>query len=320
MEGNIIVEESKLKNKYKKKIRRKRTNREKKEEKWFYIFVSPWILGFLFLTLGPIIASLAISLTDWDLFTKPNFVGLDNYIKLLTQDKIFRQVIYNTFYYAIISVVLNMAFSLLLAYLLSIKLRGIKFFRTIFYLPAVVPIVVSSMVFKWILAPDTGLLNKFLSIFGVNGPAWLLDPKWVKLSFVFLAVWGVGINMVLILSAMQGVSNDLYESASLDGAGEFRKFMSITVPMISPVIFFNLIMGIIKGLQAFSEIYIMTAGGPNNASNMMVPYLFDNAFKFYKMGYASSISWILFIIIIVFSLIVYKSSDLWVYYESEVKE
>ncbi|MDZ7548711.1 carbohydrate ABC transporter permease, partial [Clostridium perfringens] len=138
----------------------------------------------------------------------------------------------------------------------------------------------------------------------------LLDPKWVKLSFVFLAVWGVGINMVLILSAMQGVSNDLYESASLDGAGEFRKFMSITVPMISPVIFFNLIMGIIKGLQAFSEIYIMTAGGPNNASNMMVPYLFDNAFKFYKMGYASSISWILFIIIIVFSLIVYKSSDL----------
>lgn len=320
MEGNIIVEESKLKNKYKKKIRRKRTNREKKEEKWFYIFVSPWILGFLFLTLGPIIASLAISLTDWDLFTKPNFVGLDNYIKLLTQDKIFRQVIYNTFYYAIISVVLNMAFSLLLAYLLSIKLRGIKFFRTIFYLPAVVPIVVSSMVFKWILAPDTGLLNKFLSIFGVNGPAWLLDPKWVKLSFVFLAVWGVGVNMVLILSAMQGVSNDLYESASLDGAGEFRKFMSITVPMISPVIFFNLIMGIIKGLQAFSEIYIMTAGGPNNASNMMVPYLFDNAFKFYKMGYASSISWILFIIIIVFSLIVYKSSDLWVYYESEVKE
>jgi multiple sugar transport system permease protein len=175
------------------------------------------------------------------------------------------------------------------------------------------------MIFKFILAPDTGAINRFLAMFGIDGPAWLLDPAWVKMSFIFLAIWGVGANMVLLLAAIQGVPDELYESAEMDGASKFRMFINITIPIISPVIFFNLIMGVIGSLQAFSQIYILTGGGPNNASNMIVPYLFSNAFEFYKMGYASSIAWVLFVIIIIFTVIIFKSSSMWVYYESEVK-
>lgn len=297
-----------------KKISGKRT-----EEKWFYLFISPWIIGFLCFILGPIVASLFLSFTDWDLFTPPKWVGFENYVNLM-QDKIFWKTVYNTIYFALISVPLTMILSLGMAYLLAHKMRGMSFFRTIFYLPALVPIVASSMIFKFILAPDTGVINRFLALFGIDGPAWLLDPTWVKMSFIFLAIWGVGANMVLLLAAIQGVPEELYESAEMDGASKFKKFVHITIPIISPVIFFNLIMGIIGSLQAFSQIYILTGGGPNNASNMMVPYLFSNAFEFYKMGYASSIAWVLFIIIIIFTVIVFKSSSMWVYYESEVKK
>ncbi|MDD5659672.1 MAG: sugar ABC transporter permease, partial [Actinomycetota bacterium] len=192
--------------------------------------------------------------------------------------------------------------------------------RTVFYLPAIVPTVASSMLFIWLLAPDTGLINRFLALFKIKGPAWLLDPQWVKMSFVFMEIWAVGFSMVLILSAMKGVPLEIYEAAALDGANKVRQFFNITIPMITPVIFFNLIMGIIRCLQVFSQVYIMTKGGPNNASNMIVPYLFDNAFKFYRMGYASSIAWILFVIIILITLLVLRSSSVWVFYESEVKK
>ncbi len=273
----------------------KKMSSKRTEERWFYLFISPWIIGFLCFILGPIIASFFLSFTNWDLFTPAKWVGLENYQNLM-QDKIFWKTVYNTFYFALISVPLTMILSLGMAYLLAHKMRGMSFFRTIFYLPALVPIVASSMIFKFILAPDTGVINRFLAFFGIDGPAWLLDPTWVKMSFIFLAIWGVGANMVfwgvganmvLLLAAIQGVPEELYESADMDGASKFKKFIHITIPIISPVIFFNLIMGIIGSLQAFSQIYILTGGGPNNASNMMVPYLFSNAFEFYKMGYAS---------------------------------
>jgi len=289
------------------------------EEKWFFIFISPWLIGFLIFTLGPMIASIYFSLTNWDLFSLPKFIGFANYVRLFTKDKIFLKTIYNTFYYAIIAVPLNIAISLGLAYLLNHELKGMRIYRTIFYLPAVVPIVASSMVFIWLLAPDTGLINRFLALFGIDGPAWLLDPQWVKMSFVFMELWAVGTSMLLLLSAMKGIPIEMYEAAAIDGANKIQQFFNITMPMITPVIFFNLVMGIIRCLQAFSQIYIMTKGGPNNASNMMVPYLFDNAFNFYRMGYASSIAWVLFVIIILITLLVLKSSSVWVYYESEVK-
>jgi len=303
----------------KQKKERRVSQARRNEEKCFFIFISPWLIGFLIFTLGPMIASIYFSLTNWDLFSLPKFIGFANYVRLFTKDKIFLKTIYNTFYYAIIAVPLNIAISLGLAYLLNHELKGMRIYRTIFYLPAVVPIVASSMLFIWLLAPDTGLINRFLALFGIDGPAWLLDPQWVKMSFVFMELWAVGISMVLLLSAMKGTPIEMYEAAAIDGANKIQQFFNITMPMITSVIFFNLVMGIIRCLQSFSQIYIMTKGGPNNASNMMVPYLFDNAFNFYRMGYASSIAWVLFVIIILITLLVLKSSSVWVYYESEVK-
>lgn len=294
-------------------------NKTRHETMMFFLFISPWLIGFIGLTLGPLIASIGLSFTDWNLFNAPEFVGAKNYVRLFTKDDIFWKALYNTFYYALIAIPLSQLLSLFIAFLLNQKVSGMRMFRTAYYLPSVVPVVASSMVFRWILAPK-GIINKFIGLFGISGPAWLLDEKFVMFSFVFMALWGVGSSMILLLSSMQGISQELYESAAIDGAGPYRSFIKITVPMITPVIFFNLIMGVIGSLQTFSQVYILTGGGPNNASMMIVPYLFNNAFKYYKMGYASSIAWVLFVIILCLTLVVFKSSSLWVYYEGEVKK
>ena len=289
--------------------------RRKKETAWFYICISPWLFGFLVFTFGPIVASIVLSFTNWDLFQPAKFIGLDNYRELLAEDEIFWKSVYNTFYYTFLSVPLSMALSLYIAYLLNKNLRGITFFRTVYYLPSTVPIVASSFLFMWLLAPDTGLINQFLALLGIDGPNWLLDRTWVKPSLVLMSLWGVGGGIVLLLAGMKGIPKELYESAAIDGASNAREFFHITLPMLSPVIFFNLVMGIIGHLQTFAQVYILTKGGPDNASMMIVPYLFDHAFKFYHMGYASAIAWVLFVIILAFTLLVFKSSAFWVYYE-----
>jgi multiple sugar transport system permease protein len=296
----------------------------KREAIWFYIIVSPWIIGFLIFTVGPILCSIYLSLTSWDLFNAPKFIGFNNYVKLFTKDPIFWKAMGNTLYFALISIPLSMAASIAIAYLLNKPLRGMTFFRTLFYVPATVPIVASSLLFKWMLAPDTGLINRFLALFGINGPSWLLDPAWVKPALILMSLWSVGAGVVLLLAGMRGIPNEFYEAAAIDGASTSQQFFEITLPMLSPVIFFNLVMGLIDALKTFSQIYIMTntggsPGGPNNASLMIVPYLFDNAFRFYKMGYASAIAWVLFALIMVFTVLVFRSSSVWVYYESEVR-
>jgi multiple sugar transport system permease protein len=291
----------------------------KREAVWFYITIAPWLLGFLIFTLGPILASIYFSLTSWDLFTPPKFVGIENYTGLLTKDKIIYKAIYNTLYYSLISVPLNMALSLGIAYLLNKPLRGMRFFRTVFYVPSQVPIVAASMLFIWLFAPDAGLINQFLALFGIDGPAWLLDPQWVKPALIIQSTWGIGTAIVLLLAGMQGIPPEFYEAAEMDGASSGRQFFHITLPLLTPIIFFNLVMAIIGSLQTFSQVFIMTNGGPNNASTMIVPYLFDNAFRFYKMGYASSIAWVLFLLILLFTLFILRSSSIWVFYESEVK-
>lgn len=283
------------------------------------MFITPWILGFCLLTLGPILVSFYWSFTNWNFFSDPKVIGFANYIRLFTKDKIFWKAVYNTLYYVVIAIPLQMFFSLMIAMLLNQRIKGQRFFRTIFYLPSVVPIVATSMIFLQLLAPDTGLINRFLALFGIDGPAWLLDASYVKFSFVFMALWGVGANMILLLSGMQNIPTELYESASLDGAGKLKQFNKITVPMLTPVIFFNLIMSIIQGLQAFSQVYILTGGGPNNSSTMIVPYLFDAAFENYRMGYASAVAWILFILIMTLTMIVFSTSKRWVYYEGGEK-
>ncbi|MEJ3747351.1 sugar ABC transporter permease [Actinomycetes bacterium KLBMP 9797] len=296
-------------------------SRRRREALWFYLFVSPWIIGFLVFLLGPMVASIYLSLTDWDSFTTPNFVGLDNYRQLLTEDPVFWTALKNTIYYSAVSVPLGLLLGLWLANLLNKQVRARKLFRTLIYLPTLVPLVAAAMVFKMVLMPS-GALNDLIGIFGIPGPTWLLDPTWVKPSLILLSVWGVGSATVLLLAAMKGIPKELYEAAEVDGASPVRQFWSITVPQLTPIIFFNLVMGIIGAFQVFSQVYVLTRGAtqaPEDASVMMVPFLFDQAFAFYHMGYASAISWLLFLVILGFTLIAFRTARKWVFYETEVK-
>ncbi len=292
-------------------------HRIKTEKRWFFFFISPWLIGFLVLTVGPMIFSFIMSFTDWDMLTKMKFIGIQNYINLF-KDDIFLKSIRNTFIYSALSVPINLLLSLGMAYLLSFHLKGMRFFRTLYYLPAIVPAVASTILFTNILSTH-GLLNKALAFIGITGPSWLLDKKIVLFSFVFLAVWGVGGTMILLLSSINSIDDAMYESATLDGATRMQMFLNITLPQITPVIFFNLITGIIGSLQTFTQVYLMTNGGPDNASQMIVPYLYRNAFSYYRMGYASAMAWVLFGIVMVLSIVVLKSSSAWVFYEEEVK-
>jgi multiple sugar transport system permease protein len=284
----------------------------------FYLFVSPWVIGFVVFLLGPMIASIYLSLTDWDSFTPPKWVGLDNYVRLLTDDPVFWKALWNTFYYAAISVPLGLGIGLWLANLLNKQVRARKVFRTLIYLPTLVPLVATAMIFKMVLAPS-GPLNDFLGLFGIPGPSWLLEAAWVKPALILLSVWGAGGATVLLLAAMKGIPRELYEAAEVDGAGPVRQFWSITIPQLTPIIFFNLVMGLIGAFQVFSQVYILTKGGPDNASQTMVPLLFNEAFSFYHMGYASAISWLLFAVILVFTLLAFRTARRWVFYETEVK-
>lgn len=301
--------------------RSRRLSARRRESIWFYVIISPWLIGLLLLLAGPMVYSLYLSFTDWNLFNPPEWVGFENYIRLFTRDRTFGNAIGNTFIYTFLYVPLNIIFSLAIAYLLNKRLPGMRFFRTVIYLPYVVPVVATTMVFRWVFAPDNGLLNGFLAIFGVDGPAWLLNPNWVKLALVIMSLWGVGSSVVFLLAGMQGIPSELYEAAAIDGASERHHFFKITLPMLSPVIFFNMIMSIIASLQTFTQVYILSAdpNTPNNAIVMIIPYLFDNAFRFNKMGYASAIAWVLFVIVFVFTLVVIRSSSAWVFYENEMK-
>lgn len=297
---------------------RSRTTRETLA---FYGFISPWIVGFVVFTAIPMGASLWLSFTNWDSFQTPDFVGWDNYTKLLFADPLFWKALGNTLYFAVISVPLSLLLGLGLANLLAKPFRGARFFRTVIYLPALVPLVAAAMIFRWLLAPQSGPINGFLALFGIQGPAWLLDANWVIPAIIMLSVWQVGAGTILLIAALQGVPVELYEAARLDGASPTQQFWRISVPMITPILFFNLITGMIAAFQVFSQVYVLTDGtsGPNNASLMLVPYVYDNAFRFYNMGYASALAWVLFLIILAFSAVIMRSSRAWVFYESEVQ-
>lgn len=284
----------------------------------FYAFISPWIIGFLVFTLIPMGASLYLSFTNWNSFQAPDFVGFANYVRMFTQDPVFWQSLLHTAYFAIVSVPLSLLIALFLANLLAKPIRGARIFRTIIYLPALVPLVAAAMIFQWLLAPDAGPINGFLSLFGIQGPSWLLDANWVIPAIILLTIWQVGAGTILLIAALQGVPIELYEAARIDGATRFQLFWRISVPMVTPILFFNLVTGVIGAFQVFSQVYILTGGGPDNASMMMVPYIYNNAFKFYHMGYASALAWILFIIVVAFTAIIIKTSKGWVFYETDV--
>jgi multiple sugar transport system permease protein len=287
----------------------------RQEALWGIACAAPWFLGFIVFTAGPMLASLALSLTSWDLISPLHFVWFQNYQTLLSGDPNVRQSLAITTFYAVLAVPLNTAFGLLLAILLNQKIIFQRFIRTVFYLPSVVSGVAVALLWEWIFSPDFGLLNALLGYVGIKGPAWLADPHTVIFAFVIMSLWGVGAGMIIYLAGLQGIPSDLYEAAQVDGAGTMRQFWNITIPMLSPVIFFNVIIGVIAALQIFTQAYVMTNGGPHDASLFFMLYLYRNAFEFFKMGYASALAWVLFFYILALTLLVIRSSAIWVYYE-----
>jgi multiple sugar transport system permease protein len=285
------------------------------EELQFYLFISPWLLGFIFFTGGPIIISMALSFTDWSVLKAPEFVGLANYTTMLGSDMFFRKALWNTVYYTVVGISLGMTLAFLVAVLLNQKLRGITLFRTFFYLPSLVTGVAVAVLWSWLLNPQFGLINHALSIFGIEGPEWLFNTKTAMPAMIVMSLWGIGGTMLIYLAGLQGIPEHLYEAAEIDGAGTFQKFRSVTVPLMTPVIFFNMIVGVIASFQVFTQFYVMTNGGPANATLVYVLYLYRNAFEYFKMGYASALAWVLFFIILLLTVIQFGLANRWVYYE-----
>lgn len=284
-----------------------------------YLFILPWILGLMIFILGPIIASFVLSFCKYDIVNPPNFVGLANYKKIFAEDPLFYQSLKVTSIYTFVAVPLGLVVSFIVAILLNQKIRGLAIFRTIYYAPAVVSGVAVSLLWVWIFNPEFGVFNSFLSKFGIQGPTWLASTKWALPALIIMSLWAVGAPMLIYLAGLQGIPSVLYEAAEIDGANFWFKFWRITIPMMTPVIFFNLVMGIIGSFQIFTQGYIMTQGGPRYATLFYVLYLYNNAFLWFKMGYASALAWVLFIIIFASTLLVLKSSSAWVYYEGMKK-
>ncbi|NMB10932.1 MAG: sugar ABC transporter permease [Firmicutes bacterium] len=287
------------------------------ETRWGVLMALPAILGFLLWNIGPMIASLVISFTEWSVVSSPKFVGLANLDRMFNKDPLFWKSLYVTAYYTFMSVPAVIASAFLVATILNQEVKGLALFRTIFYLPSVVPAVANAVLWLWLFNPDFGLLNTALGNFGIRKSMWIYDEASVIPSLVLMSVWGMGNTMIIFLAGLQGVPRQLYEAAEIDGANLLQRWLHITLPMVSSVVFFNLVMGLIGTFQVFSQAYVMTEGGPNNSSLFLVYYLFQNAFQYGRMGYASAIAWILFLIVLAFTLLVFKSSPAWVYYEGE---
>lgn len=278
-------------------------------------FISPWIVGFLVFILYPIVISFYYGFTDFSLFTSPTWVGLQNYQQLITFDDKFLLSLYNTIYFTLLVIPASIVLALAMAIVLNIGLRGVSIYRAIFFMPTIVPAVASAVVWGWILNPRWGLINGFLQLVGISGPPWLTSPAWAKPSLVLVTLWAIGSDMIIYLAALQDIPQVYYEAAVLDGANNWQKTRHVTLPLLTPVIFFHLVNGTIWAFQYFTIAFVMTDGGPANATLFYSLYLYRNAFEYLKMGYASAMAWILFIVVMAATLIILRSSKGWVHYE-----
>jgi multiple sugar transport system permease protein len=286
---------------------------------WGLLFISPWLIGFLVFTAGPMVTSLFLSFHIYDLHSM-EYVGVENYRRLFFEDPLFWKSLQVTLTYALIAVPLGVVGSLALAVLLNQKIRGQRFFRTFFYMPSLVPVVASALVWQWVFNTDNGALNQFLSWFGFPNVAWLQDERFTLWAFVMMSLWGIGGGrMVIFLAGLQGIPESYLEAATLDGASPFQRFRSITLPLLSPVVFFNLVMGLIGAFQVFTSAYIMTSGGPNNATRFYALNLFQTAFEQFRLGKASAMAWVLFLILVAFTAVQFAASKRWVHYEGGAK-
>ena len=300
-------------------MKTRRSGLARQEAVYGLLFVAPWIVGFLLWVAGPMLASFALVFTDWHILSTPTFVGLEN-IRTILADKFVGIALFNTAYFTFIYVPLNLAVALGLAMLVNMQSRWIGAMRTVYYLPSVTPAVAYTVLWIWMLNADYGLVNLLLKQVGVKGPRWLGDPAWAKLALILMSIWGFGSVALIFLAALQGVPEALYEAAALDGAGQLAKFWNVTLPMISPAILFNLVIGMINSFQIFTSAYVIAQGGqpggPVNSTLFLVIYLYNAGFRDFEMGYASTLAWLLFLIVLLLTLLQFAISRRWVHYET----
>lgn len=284
-----------------------------------YLFISPWLIGFIVFFLGPIIASLVLSFTRWNIVGDPTWVGLDNYMQIFTEDLRFKKAVEVTLTYSIFYLPLEVICGIGLAVLMNLKLRGIGIFRTLFYMPSVVPQVAAALVWVWMLNQRYGVINTLLNTVGVDGPNWLGSPNYVLPSLILIALWGVGGSAIIYLAGLQNIPEVLYEAATVDGANMFQKFFRITLPLLTPTIFFQLVLGLIGVFQTFTPAFIAAGetGGPLQSGLFYMLYIYNRGFISLRMGYASALAWIMTAFILVVTVIVLRSSQYWVYYETD---
>lgn len=278
------------------------------------LFATPAILGLLIFVAYPVLASVYFSFTSYSILQPPFWIGLENYQTLLFDDPLFYTTLYNTFYIAIFTIPLSVFVAMGLAMLLNVKVRGQSFYRTIFYLPTIVPFVASSVLWLWIFNPQYGILNTLLWYVGIQGPGWISDPSWAKPSLIIMNLWGVGSWMVIYLAGLQDTPQELYEAAELDGATPWQKTIYLTLPFMSPYILFSVILMLIGIFQFFTQVFVMTNGGPADATRVYAMYLYQNAFTFFKMGYASAMAWMMFVMVVLLTLLIFRTSARRVYY------
>lgn len=279
-----------------------------------YLFILPMLLGLLLFFLGPMIASFYFSLTEYDMLSSPEWVGTQNYRELF-DDPLFWKSLRVTSLYSGISVPLVLLLGLAMALLLNQKFRGVTGFRAVYYLPTIMSGVAVATLWRWIFNTDYGILNLMLEKIGISGPAWISSEEWALPALIMTSLWTAGGSMLIFLAGLQSIPGDLYEAAELDGAGIWNRFRNITLPLISHVTFFNLVLGIIGALQVFTEAFVLTRGGPNNSTLLLSVYLYRHAFQFLQMGYASAIAWVMFLIVMALTLVVFRSAPLWVHHQ-----
>lgn len=284
-----------------------------------WLFISPWIFGFLVFTAGPLAFSLYMSFFDWPIVGEREFIGIDNYRTMLSEDPQFWESLWITTKFALLFVPFNIVLSFLMAMLLNLGLRGTGFFRTAFYLPSVISGVALVTIWSWIYSSRYGLLNYLLGLTGIEGPNWLGDPSFAVVAIVIASLWGLGGTMLILLSGLQAIPKELYEAARISGVPGWAQTLFITLPMLGPMLLFAIITSIISAFQQLTIALLLTKGGPLGSTYFFAMYIYDNAFKYFDMGYAAAMSWIMFALVLAMSLLVLKSSAAWVHYEGEVK-
>jgi multiple sugar transport system permease protein len=285
------------------------------EGRWALLFLAPTIVGLAVLSAGPVLATLAISLTQWDLLRAPQLVGLDNFVELASDDR-FLKALRNTAFYTVVSVPLGMLLSLFLALALNQTIRGIAWIRTAYFLPVVTSTIAIALVWQWIYSPDSGLLNQFIGLFGIAPQKWLSNATLAMPSIVAMSVWqGLGTSTIIFLAGLQAIPTELLDAASVDGAGRWARFRNVVLPLLTPSIFFTGVLSLIDSFQVFDQVFVLQRPRPTDATITVVYFIYENGFKFFKMGYATAASWILFLIVAVFTAIYFRSQNRWVHYQ-----